>query len=105
QYASCFWDDIRIDEVLPYEPAREQDDDRHVHPLQLDVIERCVELYSNPGELVLTPFMGVGSEVVGAVRNNRRGIGVELKPSYYKQAEKNCAAWSKRKFEEQKELV
>lgn len=105
QYASCFWDDIRIDEVLPYEPAREQDDERHVHPLQLDVIERCVELYSNPGELVLTPFMGVGSEVVGSVRNNRRGIGVELKPSYYKQAEKNCAAWAKRKFEEQKELV
>ena len=83
QYASCFWDDIRIDEVLEYEPARDADDERHVHPLQLDVIERVVELYSNQGEVVLSPFMGVGSEVVGAVRNGRRGIGIELKPSYF----------------------
>lgn len=91
QYASCFWDDIRIDNVLPYEESREEDDERHVHPLQLDVIERCVELYSNPHEVVLTPFMGVGSEVYGALINSRKGIGIELKTSYYKQAKKNIA--------------
>lgn len=91
QYASCVWDDIRIDRVLPYEEAKEPDDERHVHPLQLDVIERAVHLWSNPGETVLTPFMGVGSEVYGAVLNSRRGVGVELKGSYYKQAVRNVA--------------
>lgn len=91
QYASAFWDDVRIDRVLPYEAGKDPDDEKHVHPLQLDVIERCVHLWSNPGETVLTPFMGVGSEVFGAVINGRRGIGIELKPSYYKQAIKNLA--------------
>lgn len=89
QYASSFWDDIRIDNVLPYKPAREEEDEKHVHPLQLDVIERAVVMYSNEGECVLSPFAGVGSEVYGAVLNNRKGIGVELKPSYYRQAIKN----------------
>ncbi len=89
QYASSFWDDVRIGRVLPYKESREPDDEKHVHPLQLDVIERIVTLRSNPGENVLTPFMGVGSEVFGAVINNRRGIGIELKPSYYKQAVRN----------------
>ncbi len=89
QYASAFWDDVRLDRVLPYREAKEPDDERHVHPLQLDVIERCIHLWSNPGETVLTPFMGVGSEVYGAVVNGRRGVGVELKPSYYKQAVRN----------------
>lgn len=92
QYASCVWDDIRIDRVLPYREAKEPDDEKHVHPLQLDVIERCVQLWSNHGDIVLTPFMGVGSETYGAVVNGRRAIGVELKPSYYKQAVKNTAA-------------
>lgn len=64
---------------------------QHVHPLQLDVIERCVVLRSNPGETILTPFMGVGSEVYGALVNGRRAIGIELKASYYRQAVKNCA--------------
>jgi len=86
QYASAFWDDIRIDRVLPYIDSKDPDDEKHVHPLQLDVIERCVILWSNPGESVLTPFMGVGSEVYGAVLNGRLGIGIELKTSYYKQA-------------------
>lgn len=90
QYASAFWDDVRIDEVLPYEGGRDDSDERHVHPLQLDVIDRTVILRSNPGEVVLTPFMGVGSEVYGAVRNGRKGVGIELKPSYYRQAVKNC---------------
>lgn len=92
QYASAFWDDVRIDRVLPYQEAKEADDEKHCHPLQLDVIERIVVLRSNPGETVLTPFMGVGSEVYGAVLNNRKGIGVELKGSYFKQAVKNVQA-------------
>ena len=91
QYASAFWDDVRIDRVLPYKESREPDDERHVHPLQLDVIERTVVLRSNPGEVVFTPFMGVGSEVYGSVLNGRKGMGVELKRSYYNQAVKNCA--------------
>lgn len=91
-YASSVWDDIRIDRVLPYRESRDEDDERHVHPLQLDVIERACVLWSNPGETVLTPFMGVGSEVYGAVLNDRRAIGIELKPSYYKQAVRNLAS-------------
>lgn len=92
QYASCFWDDIRLDRIVSDgKKAKETDDERHMHPLQLDVIERCVEMWSNPGEIVLTPFMGVGSEVYGAVINGRRGIGIELKASYYRQAVKNLA--------------
>ena len=95
QYASAFWDDVRIDRVLPFKAARDVEDEKHVHPLQLDVIERIVTLWSNPGETVLTPFMGVGSEVYGAVRQGRRGIGVELKASYYRQACRNVAAAAK----------
>lgn len=89
QYASAFWDDIRIGRVLPFKAARDSEDEKHVHPLQLDVIERVLTLWSNPGETVLTPFMGVGSEVAAALTNGRRGIGIELKPSYYRQAVKN----------------
>lgn len=92
QYASAFWDDVRLDRVVPFRDSREPDDEKHVHPLQLDVIERIIELRSNPGETVLTPFMGVGSEVYGAVRQDRRGIGIELKASYFKQARLNVAA-------------
>jgi len=92
RYASCVWEDIRVDRVLSYKAARDPEDEKHVHPLQLDVIERCVQLWTNPGETVLTPFMGVGSEVFGAVSNGRRGIGVELKPSYFAQAKKNLMA-------------
>lgn len=91
QYASAFWDDVRIDRVLPYKEARDPEDEKHVHPLQLDVIERVVVLRSNPGEVVLTPFMGVGSEVYGSLINGRRAIGVELKETYYRQAVHNCA--------------
>ena len=92
QYASAFWDDVRIGRVLPFRQARDQEDEKHVHPLQLDVIERCLILWSNPGETVLTPFMGVGSEVYGALINGRKAIGIELKPSYYKQALRNLEA-------------
>lgn len=92
QYASAFWDDVRLDRVLPHKQAREDEDERHVHPLQLDVIDRAIVMWSNPGENVLTPFMGVGSEVYGAVRAGRRAVGVELKASYYHQAVQNVKA-------------
>jgi len=92
QYASAFWDDVRLDRVLPYREARDSDDERHVHPLQLDVIERACVLWSNPNEIVLTPFMGVGSEAYGALINGRRAIGFELKDTYYRQAVKNLNA-------------
>lgn len=90
-YASAFWDDVRIGRVMPFKASRDENDEKHVHPLQLDVIERALVLWSNPGEKVLTPFMGVGSEVYAAVCAGRLGIGAELKPSYYKQAVKNVA--------------
>jgi len=110
QYASSVWDDIRgnwgtfnrrghdhpescacpeCQHVLPYVEARDEEDEKHVHPLQLDVIRRAVILRTNPGEVVLTPFMGVGSEAYAAVSLGRRAIGIELKPSYYRQAVKN----------------
>ena len=89
RYASSIWDDIRMGRVLPYDEARDKEDEKHVHPLQLDVIDRVIQMRSNPGETVLTPFMGVGSEVYSAVRWGRMGIGAELKPSYYRQAVKN----------------
>lgn len=91
RYASSVWDDIRIDNVLPFKESKDEDDEKHVHPLQLDVIDRLVELYSNKGEVILTPFMGVGSEVYSPVSLGRKAIGVELKESYYKQALKNLA--------------
>ncbi len=96
RYASSVWDDIRIDNVLKYKESKDEDDEKHVHPLQLDVIDRIIELYSNPGETVLTPFMGVGSEVYSPVSMGRKAIGIELKESYYKQAIKNLKAVSER---------
>lgn len=92
RYASSIWDDIRMDHVLPFRDAKDPDDEKHVHPLQLDVIARFVQLRTRPGEVVLTPFMGVGSEVYESVRLGRYAIGAELKPSYYVQAERNLAA-------------
>lgn len=92
RYASSVWDDVRIDNVLPFRDAKDEDDEKHVHPLQLDVIERYLDLRTAPGEKVITPFMGVGSEVYSAVRMGRFGIGAELKPSYFEQAVRNLAA-------------
>ena len=104
QYASCVWMDIRTSNdqrtgdgrtakaILDYKAARDPEDEKHVHPLQLDVIHRAVNMWSNPGDIVLSPFMGVGSEVYGAVYNGRRGLGVELKGTYFKQAAKNISA-------------
>lgn len=89
RYASSVWDDIRNSNILPFRDSRDEDDEKHVHPLQLDVIDRLVELYSNPGEIVLTPFMGVGSEVYSPVSLGRKAIGIELKDTYFRQAIEN----------------
>lgn len=104
-YASPVWMDIRQTNTLDAKQAREPDDEKHLCPLQLDVIERAVIMWSNPGEVVLTPFMGVGSEVYGAVINGRKAIGVELKESYYRQAVRNCAAASNRKEQDEMPLL
>ncbi len=104
RYASSVWDDIRIDNVLPFRDSKDEDDEKHVHPLQLDVIDRIVELYSNPGEVVLTPFMGVGSEVYSPVSLGRKAIGIELKESYYKQAVANMNA-CKSRFDEKIQIT
>jgi DNA modification methylase len=89
RYADAFWDDIRIDNVLPFRDSKEEDDEKHVHPLQLDVIDRLSYMYSNTGDTVLTPFMGVGSEVYSPVSMGRKAIGIELKDSYFKQSRLN----------------
>lgn len=97
--ASPVWDDVRQTKVLPYREGKDPDDARHVCPLQTDVIERCLLLWSNPGEVILTPFMGVGSEVYCAVKEGRKGIGFELKESYFRQACRNVALAAKSKQE------
>ncbi|MCK5614839.1 site-specific DNA-methyltransferase [Candidatus Pacearchaeota archaeon] len=104
RYASSVWDDSRIDNVLPFKDSREDDDEKHVHPLQLDVIDRLVELYSNKGEVVLTPFMGVGSEVYSPVSLGRKAIGIELKDSYFKQAKLNLQEAGSRFKDEVKQV-
>jgi len=88
-YASPVWMDIRQTNTLDARRARDSQDEKHLCCLQLDVIERAVILWSNPGEVVLTPFAGVGSEVYGAVLNGRKGVGIELKTSYFNQAVRN----------------
>lgn len=105
RYADAFWDDIRIDNVLPYRHVTEADDEKHCHPLQLDVIERACVLWSNPGEVVLTPFLGVGSEAYGAILNGRKAIGIELKKAYYDQAAKNCEQAMKGRVAEEVPLL
>lgn len=89
RYASSIWDDINQGRVLPFKDCKEKDDEKHVHPLQLDIIDRAITLRSNIGETVLTPFMGVGSENYVAIGLGRKTIGIELKTSYYRQAIKN----------------
>ena len=91
KYASPVWMDIDQGNTLQYRSARDEKDEQHISPLQLDVIERCIDLWSNPGDVVLTPFLGIGSEVYCAVKMGRRGIGFELKSSYFRQAVKNIA--------------
>ena len=91
RYASPVWMDINQTRTLQYRGGRDAADEQHISPLQLDVIERCIALWSNPGDTVLTPFLGIGSEVYAAVEMGRRGIGFELKPSYFRQAVRNIA--------------
>ena len=92
KYASPVWMDIDYGDTLNREPARGEDDERHICPLQLQTIERLIHLYTNEGDIVFTPFMGIGSEVYQAVKMNRKGIGFELKDSYFYTAIDNCAA-------------
>ncbi len=87
--ASPIWDDINPSDTLQFRAARDANDERHIAPLQLEVIRRCVELWSAPGDIVLTPFAGIGSELYVAVTMGRRAVGVELKPSYFQQAVRN----------------
>ncbi len=89
RYAQPVWMDIRQTRTLQYLTAREGADEAHISPLQLDVIERCIDLWSNPGDIVFTPFLGIGSEVWAAVQAGRRGLGFELKGSYFAQARRN----------------
>jgi len=89
RYASPVWSDIRTGRLLPYREARESEEEKHVCPLQLDIIDRCLVLWSNPGDIVLSPFMCVGSEIYEALSLGRKAIGVELKTTYYNQALKN----------------
>lgn len=89
KYASPVWMDINPNDTLQYRSARENEDERHICPLQLPVIQRGIELWSNPGDVVLTPFLGIGSEAYMAVKMGRKAIGVELKDSYYRQAVAN----------------
>lgn len=89
RYASPVWMDINPSNTLQYRSAREHDDERHICPLQLEVIERAMKLWSNPGDTVLSPFAGIGSEGHVALRMGRKFVGVELKPSYYQQACRN----------------
>jgi len=104
RYASSVWDDIRNNNILQFKDAREEDDEKHVHPLQLDIIDRLVELYSNKDEVILTPFAGVGSEVFSPVSLGRKSIGIELKDSYYKQMVLNMKEASSR-FEVEKTQI
>lgn len=97
RYASPVWMDINQSRTLQYRSARDEKDEQHISPLQLDVIERCIELWSNPGDVVLTPFLGIGSEVYAAVAAGRRGLGFELKPSYFYQAVRNLKALDEEK--------
>lgn len=90
RYASPVWFDINQTRVLNYRVARTDKDEKHIAPLQLDVAERAIDLWTNAGDIVFTPFAGIGTEVVSAVKLGRRGIGVELKREYYEWALKNC---------------
>lgn len=98
RYASPVWMDIKQTNTLQYREARDEKDEAHISPLQLDVIERCIDLWSNPGDVVLTPFLGIGSEVVTAVSMGRRGIGFDLKGSYFSQAVRHCAEVKKKEM-------
>jgi DNA modification methylase len=89
KYASPVWMDINYSNTLQYRSARANNDEKHICPLQLDTIERAIHLYTNKGDTVLTPFMGIGSEIYQSIKMGRKGIGFELKESYFDLAKKN----------------
>lgn len=97
RYASPIWTDINPSDTLQYRSAREEQDERHICPLQLTVIRRGIELWTNPGDIVLTPFLGIGSEAYMAVKMRRRAVGIELKDSYFRQAVANVKEASAKK--------
>lgn len=97
EWARPIWYGIRESDTLNVAEGREEQDERHICPLQLGTIERCVRLWSNAGETVFTPFAGIGSEVYEAVRLGRRGVGIELKPSYFRAAKRNLERVTQRK--------
>ena len=90
KYASPIWMDIKQSDTLQRKSARADKDERHICPLQLEVIKRCIELWTNPGDIVLDPFAGIGSTPYTALRMDRRALGIELKDTYYEQAVNNC---------------
>lgn len=90
RYASPVWMDINPSNTLALKGSKDEDDEKHICPLQLDVIERALQLWSNEGDIVFTPFLGIGSEVYQALKMRRKGIGIELKSSYFNVAAKNC---------------
>ena len=98
KYASPVWDDINQTDTLNFREGRDSDDERHICPLQLDVIERCLQLWSIPGDVVWTPFMGIGSEVYMALKMGRKAIGAELKPSYLQLALRNIEQAEKTQY-------
>lgn len=89
RYASPVWMDINPSDTLQYRSAREDDDERHICPLQLEPIRRCLDLWTNPGDVVFSPFAGIGSEGYVSLEKGRRFIGAELKASYFEQAARN----------------
>jgi DNA modification methylase len=95
-WAECCWSDIRETNTLNVKEARSEEDTKHICPLQLDVIDRLVRLYSNPGEIVFSPFTGIGSEGYVSLQRGRRFYGCELKPEYHSQALKNLAGAKKK---------
>lgn len=90
KYASPIWTDINPSDTLQHRSCRDEKDEKHICPLQLTVIRRCVNLWSGKGETVLTPFLGIGSEAVVALESGRKAVGIELKSTWYQQAVKNC---------------
>ena len=92
EYTTQTWMDIKRTDVLNNREGTAMGDEKHIAPLQLSVIRRCVQMWSNPNEIVFTPFLGIGSEIYESVKLGRRGIGIELKDSYFDVAVKNCNA-------------
>ena len=96
KYASPVWFDINPNDTLNYKAAKEENDERHICPLALPIIERAIDLWTNPGDVVLTPFLGIGSEAYVALQKGRKAIGIELKESYFRQAVANCKSVTER---------